>query len=191
MANARSKIPETLLQLHIELGDIRPAIWRVVLVPESVTLTQLHNVIQAAMGWWNYHLHEFSIKGVRYGVPEPDWDYEDDVVHESRKKLLRVLDGARRFEYIYDFGDGWRHKVTVQKTIQNIHGLRGAICIAGENACPPEDVGGIHGYFHYLEAIKNPNHPDHESMLDWRGEEFDPFAFDIQLVNEGLAKVRC
>jgi len=105
--------PPTLLQLRIELCDTHPVVWRCVLVPDTITLVQLHAVIQAAMGWWDAHLHEFDIGGLRYGMPDPEWDLGPELINEARKKLLTVLGNRKTFDYLYDFGDSWRHRCTI------------------------------------------------------------------------------
>lgn len=182
--------PQSLLQLRIELLHIEPAIWRVVLVPDSITLVQLHAVIQDAMGWWNSHLHEFDIGGLRYGMIDPDWDDDPELINEARKKLLNVLGNRRTFRYLYDFGDSWLHRITLEKQLPLIKPQRYAVCMAGENACPPEDVGGAPGYFEFVEVISDPSHEEHESMLTWCGGQFDPRFFDIDATNERLKRIK-
>jgi len=180
-----------LLQLRIELESIELLIWRHLVVPDTITLTRLHHVIQAAMGWTDTHLHEFEIGHRRYGVPDPDWDIDGSVMSEKRVPLLKALAGRQSFTYLYDFGDGWEHKVTIKKTLPNAEPKRYAICIGGENACPPEDVGGPYGYADYLAAIRDKNHPEHDDMIAWGQEDFDPEAFDLEETNATLKRIRC
>ena len=190
MAKVHTLYPGGQLQLRIELKSILPKIWREVVVPETITLTKLHQVIQVAMGWTDTHLHEFDIARQSYGVPDPDWDFDDRIISERGKRLLKVLAGRKSFNYLYDFGDGWEHRVTVKQLRPTRPNARYAICIGGENACPPEDVGGPYGYVDYLEAISNKTHPEHQQMIEWRGEGFDPTAFDINITNEILKSIR-
>lgn len=183
-------MPTSLLQLRIELTDISPAIWRVVLVPDSITLVKLHRVIQASMGWYDCHLHEFNIDGIRYGIVNPDWGEDEGLVNEARKRLLQVLSGARKFTYTYDFGDSWEHTITVENQLHKENIDNWAHCLLGENHCPPEDVGGAHGYFEFLEAMHDPSHEEHELMKEWWGGTFDPRNFDLAMVNQQLKGIK-
>jgi len=183
-------LPTGLLQLRIELQSIEPRIWSQLVVPGTITLTRLHHVLQAAMGWTDTHLHEFEIGDQHYGIPDPDWDFDDSVISEKRVSLLKALAGRKTFTYLYDFGDGWEHKVTVKKILPNSEPKRYAICIGGENACPPEDVGGPYGYADYLAAIRDKNHPEHENMIAWGREDFDPGAFDLEETNTIPKRIR-
>jgi hypothetical protein len=123
MARTRRKspTPAPVLQLRIELDDIEPLVWRRVPLPANITLRRLHRVIQAAMGWTNSHLHEFVIDGQHYGVPVLDDDMLTyRVIAETRTRLLNALNGRRRFDYLYDFGDSWEHLIRVEKTLASI-----------------------------------------------------------------------
>lgn len=177
-------------QLRIELKRIQPLIWRRILVPETITLPKLHTVFQAAMGWTDSHLHQFEINGQGYGMLDPDSPDEDFYLDERRVRLKPFVDaGIRRFTYLYDFGDHWDHVVHVEDLVPP-PSTQKAICTAGENACPPEDVGSVSGYFEFLAAIKDPTHEEHHSMLNWIGYDFDPGAFDIDHVNAMLAHIK-
>ncbi len=178
-------------QLRIELKHVEPLIWRRVLVPENVTLARLHAILLGAMGWGGGHLHEFLIARCRYGVPDEEQWQEDDPLFDERRFRLKgfVETGARRFTYLYDFGDHWEHTIKVEDIVVP-SGAPRIQCIAGENACPPDDVGGPPGYFEFLAAIKDPAHEEHNSMLRWVGGSFDPTAFDLVGVNERLADIK-
>jgi hypothetical protein len=179
------------VQLHVELQDVVPRVWRRVVVPESVTLARLHVVLQWAMGWTNSHLHEYQVGTKRYGMADPEWLDDDPPVDERRVKLKTLVQaGVRRFVYQYDFGDGWDHTVTVEDLLHPESPGRRIRCLAGENACPPEDVGGSSGYADFLEAIADPSHEEHEACLTWVGYPFDPAAFDINAVNQRLQQIR-
>jgi hypothetical protein len=158
-------------------------------VPEDVTLAKFHHVLQAAMGWTDSHLHEFIVGRVHYGVPDPDnWDPEP-VLDEGSIRLNSLVEaGARRFKYLYDFGDGWEHIVKVEDIVVP-KGARFQ-CIAGENACPPEDVGGPHSYFDFLAAINDPAHEEHQLLTEWIGGSFDPAACDLGQINARLGLIR-
>lgn len=171
------KIPD-LLQLRIELAWIQPKIWRRIVVPESITLGNLHHVLQMAFGWGDYHLHEFDIGGERFGIPDPALDWEQ-VRSEKRIQLKTALSGITSFKYIYDFGDHWEHRVKVEKKLPGDPELsHRALYLGGANAAPPEDVGGAPGYENFVIALTDPKHPEHQQMLEWYGNSFDPTRFD-------------
>ena len=191
MATTRRKAqPAPVLQLRIELEDIEPVIWRRILVPANITLGRLHRVIQAAMGWTDSHLHEFVINGLHYGVHDPDDDLLPyQVISETRTQLLNALSGRRRFDYLYDFGDSWQHLIRIEKTLAPTP-MSHPMCIDGERACPPEDVGGYPGYADFVRIMSDASHPEHEEMLDWYGGPFDPEAFDVGQADRMLRKVK-
>ena len=176
-----------IYQLKIALKDIRPPIWRRVLVPGDVSLATLHRIIQAVMGWADYHLHEFAIGDVNYGPPSPsDWYPAKD---ERKATLSQVAPKeGMKFTYTYDFGDGWEHVITVEKRLPPDPDAHYPVCIAGKRACPPEDCGGVWGYANLLEIIQNPRHEEYEEMMEWLGGEFDPAAFDLEVVNRALKR---
>jgi hypothetical protein len=179
------------VQLRVELQAIQPLIWRRVLVPESVTLPKLHLILQGAMGWSNSHLHEYEIGRQRYGMPDDEWPSDTPLVDEQRVRLKPLIDrGVRKFTYLYDFGDGWEHIVKVEDLVSPKPGVPLVACTAGENACPPEDVGGPHSYGDFLAILKNPNHEEHADMLRWVGGAFDPTRFNIAAVNARLTTIR-
>jgi hypothetical protein len=178
---------EQLYSLHIQLLDIEPPIWRRFLVPEQITLFRLHQIIQVVMGWTFSHLHQFIIHEVYYGEPDPEFDEQ---MKEDQRVPLRTLalKEGDRFVYEYDFGDSWRHQITVEGiepiTAETYYILH---CFEGERACPPEDCGGIGGFEHLREALRNTRHPEHHELSAWAGEHYDPNLFSIQAVNSALA----
>jgi DNA-binding PadR family transcriptional regulator len=176
-----------IYQVKVTLQGIDPPVWRRFQVTGDTTLAQLHDILQAVMSWWDYHLHEFTIAGANYGVPHPD-DWKE-VKDERRVRLRDIADPGTWFVYEYDFGDGWAHLLEVEKILDPQQGQYYPVCIAGERATPPEDVGGVYGYELYLEAMQDPDHPEHEDYLRWRGE-FDPEVFDIKAVNRALRQPR-
>lgn len=187
----RTRKPADLLQLRIDLAGIKPAIWRRIVVPESITLGRLHHVIQCVMGWHGGHLHEFEIAGERYGIPDPEFDWGDPPRSEQRIQLKTALAGMKSFKYLYDFGDHWEHRIKVEKRHPPDPILSAsALCLTGANAAPPEDVGGAAGYADFLEAILDPDHPEHHAMRAWCGEAFEPGRFDLSEVNERLERLK-
>ncbi len=179
---------ESVYQLKITLKDFRPPIWRRVQVKSNITLGKLHQIIQASMGWTNSHLHGFSIDGVEYGQPVPELDLE--IKNEQRVKLSKVVTGEKKkFLYTYDMGDSWEHEILVEKVLPHDPLVRYPVCLTGKRACPPEDCGGVWGYADFLEAITQPAHHEHESMLEWVGGVFDPDAFILSEVNQLLQQI--
>lgn len=177
---------DRIYQLKITLRDVKPPVWRRVLVPDC-PLTKLHGVIQVAMGWDDCHMYDFEVGGLRYTDPRgmDDLDAED----ASQVKLGQVAPTEKaKFRYKYDFGDDWRHEVLVEKVLPREAGKAYPACIDGKRAYPPEDVGGPWGYVEFVEAIGDPAHERHDEFIDWRGE-FDPEAFDPDAVNERLKGV--
>jgi hypothetical protein len=176
-------------QLRIELKHSKPLIWRRVLVPENVTLAKLHGILQWTMGWTGGHRHEYTIGPCRYATPEEDWPDDEPLIDERRVRLNKLVEhGNRRLIYIYDLGDYWEHIVKVEDIVVP----QGAPvrCLGGENACPPQDVGGAPGYAEFLEAIDDPAHEDHIRLLHWVGGSFDAAAFDLAETNERLATIK-
>jgi len=176
---------KSVYQLKVTLKDFKPPIWRRVLVESEVTLFDLHQIIQIAMGWHNYHLHEFRIAGEHFG--SPDLGGFEDVNDDAKTKLHQVIQGEKmKFLYEYDFGDSWVHEILVEKVLPVEKGGTYPVCLKGKGACPPEDVGGVWGYADFLEVLADPEDPQYEEMLEWVGGEFDPEAFDLETVNKRL-----
>jgi hypothetical protein len=186
MATAKSATDTPIYQIKVTLEDSKPPIWRRLLVRSDMTLADLHGIIQAAFGWWDYHLHQFIIGEAYFGVPHPDYDDYLEMHDEGKMKLQQITGREGfKFRYEYDFGDSWLHQVLVEKILPPAPGQDYPVCIKGRRACPPEDVGGMWGYYGYLEAIQDPNHPEHDEYLEWRGP-FDPEAFDLDEINQAL-----
>jgi len=182
----------TAYQLRITLLGVRPPIWRRVLVPPTESTEYLHDVIQAAMGWYDSHLHQF-ILGERpnyISVEPPDPENEGDhPTLDSRHLPIRELlrRGGGRVLYNYDFGDDWTHEVRLEKEVALERGATLPQCLEGRRACPPEDCGGVYGYADIVRMLKDPKfEPEsssREELLEWLGDEFDPEAFNIEAVN--------
>ncbi len=185
-----AKVSPQVYQLRIELLYVAPAIWRRLLVPAAIKLHRLHGVLLWTMGWAGGHLHEFVIGHDHYGVPDPDYDTPPQVQREDRVTLAAALGARKSFIYLYDFGDGWEHRVTVEKILPPEPGLKLPLCLAGANACPPEDVGGPPGYADFLAAINDPAHEEHASMLEWCAGSFDPTAFRTDDINTALRQLK-
>jgi Plasmid pRiA4b ORF-3-like protein len=177
-----------VLQLKVSLvGASKPPVWRRLLVPGTMRLNRLHGVLQAAMGWQDYHLHAFSAAGVDYGPRDPELDHRDE-----RKTTVDgvIRRPGERMRYVYDFGDGWEHDIVVEEVLAAEPGARYPACLAGRGRCPPEDCGGVWGYADLRETLADPTHEEHADMLEWLGiataADFDPDAFDPGEVNAQL-----
>ena len=193
-------------RIKIALKDTEPLIWRGVIVPAEITFKRLHDVIQFSMGWDDRYLYDFNIKeeNLRITIDEEAIaEYElyskkkltkknDPYGYISRMleitpklcskvKIDKYLCEYRNIEYVYDFGDYWKHDITLEEVVEDYeYGY--PTCIAGEGACPPEDVGGIPGYIAFLEAINDKNHPEHEKLKEWAGPYYK-YTFDIKRTN--------
>lgn len=191
VARCVAKLTALQAQLRVELRGVEPLVWRRVLVPENITLAKLHVVLQWTMGWSSSHLHEYEIARRRYGIPDDEWPSTEPITDERRVRLKPLIeDGLRRFTYLYDFGDHWEHIVKVEDLVPPKPDRPLIVCLAGENSCPPEDVGGYPGYAEFLEALKDPKHQEHANMLRWVGGSFDPTVFDLAEVNERLTAIK-
>ena len=169
-------------QFKVTLTDAAPPIWRRIQVADC-SLDKLHEHIQTAMGWTNSHLHQFRLDDALYGDPRlmaetfEELNYTDST-RTRLSAILPVAGGRSRFEYEYDFGDGWLHEVLYEGRLRAEPGKRYPLCVEGARACPPEDVGGVWGYADFLEAIADPEHDQHDEMREWIGRRFDPEAFN-------------
>jgi hypothetical protein len=179
-------------QLKITLRGSKPPIWRRVVVPAEIRLDLLHEVIQTAMGWYNCHLHFFEIDGEMYQGRAPDGFGGDDLegLDEADYRLCDVVaEEKAKFQYEYDFGDGWGHTITLEKIIPASEQPQMMTCLAGKNRCPMEDSGGLWGYYDKLRIIGDPDDPEHEDIMEWMGP-VDPTEFDREAVNAGLAVLK-
>ena len=172
--------------VRVELRDTDPLIWREVDVPTSITLKVLHDIVQITMDWFDQHLWEFRIDQRAYGLPmDEDWGAAPRT--DAMKVRLRDVLKPRKttITYLYDFGDCWEHRITVTKIRPGLPGVSYPHYVGGEWAGPPEDCGGIPGYYNMLDALADPAHPDHaevaEYLEDWDVKEIDEFPLRIAL----------
>jgi len=176
----------SVLQLKVTLLGIEPPIWRRIQVPSSISLGNLHSILQVVMGWESDHLHEF-LKGTEHFGPVDEELGSDDMDDEDVTLVRDVLPRAKsKLVYLYDFGDSWEHEVLLEKSLPLEPDTHYPVCLEGARASPPEDCGGAWGYAELLEIVKNPKHEQHEERLAWLGPEFDPDAFDAAKVNRHL-----
>ena len=179
------------IQMRVTLAEIEPEIWRRLVVPRTFDLGQLHHVIQAAFGWWDYHLHQFMIGGLRFGdleqIGTPEFEGEPRGFDETEVRLLDFgYSGRVAFVYEYDFGDGWEHSVEFEETLVIEPVPRVARCIDGARARPPEDVGGVDGYVGFLEIMADRRHPEHADTRTWAGGHFDAEWFDLAMTDRDV-----
>lgn len=175
--------------ITVTLSGIEPEIWRRLLVPSDITLARFHDVLQAAMGWYDMHLHDFEIGDAHYGMRlDDDVDLPWEVRDEAKYTLGELVEEGDVFTYVYDFGDGWRHEVLVERVLGKPDGLEivGALCLDGARACPPEDCGGPPGYERMLGVLANRRDPEHVEVREWAGD-WEPEAFDVDAVNLQVA----
>jgi Plasmid pRiA4b ORF-3-like protein len=181
----------SIARLKITLDRVMPVVMRRVEVPLGIKLSDLHLVIQVAMPWWNHHLYEFRAAGIRWGLPDPDGSFDDDPLDARKATLFEVLDDTsmKALAYLYDFGDGWEHKIRIERIGEPEPGVAYPRLLEVKGRCPPEDVGGPWGYQKYLEAMADSQHERHAEMVQWRGPDFDPKVVDVTGIEKELAKL--
>jgi Plasmid pRiA4b ORF-3-like protein len=189
---AKRSRPKLVQQFLVVLSGTNPLVWRRIQVPERYSFWDLHVAIQDAMGWLDYHLHEFRLldaaekQVVSIGIPTDEDPEDRPVIPGWEVRLSRFFERrawhAPPAMYAYDFGDDWQHVVVHEGMESAEESLTYPRCIAGARRCPPEDCGGLHGYAEFLRTIAEPRHPEHDSTLRWAGGEYDPDAFDPNAV---------
>jgi hypothetical protein len=170
------------LELEVTVRFVTPVVWRRLRVSASLSLRELHHVLQIALGWDDKHLHQFDIDGETYGMKVPG---EAPIPDEREFQLGPLLRGVETFDYLYDFGDDWSHEISVKPVPLTPRSPK-AECLDGERAVPPEDCGGPPGYSQLLKALKKPKSPRGREVIEWIGPDFDPSFFDLQGVNREL-----
>jgi hypothetical protein len=182
---------QEIIQLKISLTHSKPLIWRQIFVTKDTTFFELHHIIQIVMGWDNYHMFEFDLEGYRIGEVDEDEKgngYGSDQILDSMTiKLSDVITQQKDIiNYLYDFGDGWRHQIKVEK-FHNIDKITEyPTCIDGQMNCPPEDRGGIGSFYHCIDVLKDKKHPDHKEIVQWFNKKYDIEHFDKEKVNRKL-----
>jgi hypothetical protein len=182
------KRDKQIYQVQVHLKRSKPKIWRRLLLPADLLLSDLHKILQTTMGWTNGHLHQFVHGKDYFEPPAPEgeiWDhygtnYTDFALNFFLKKT------GDKMVYEYDFGDGWEHEIKLEKILPFAAETLLPQCIAGKRACPPEDSGGVWGYEQMLKVLKNPKHPEYEMYREWLPGGFDPEFLDIEEINQLL-----
>ncbi len=170
-------------QLKIQMKGSKPPIWRRIQVPGRVSLAELHPIILAAMGWYGGHLYAFWVGQAQYGSPDPELGMAD----ARRLTLAAAARTGARLSYDYDFGDDWEHHISVEKILPAEPGVVYPRCVTGRRACPPEDCGGMYGFYELLQAAADPQHPEHERAQEMLPPDYDPAHFDLDWTNRRLA----
>lgn len=180
-----------LYQLKITLRHSKPPIWRRVVVRADVRLDHLHRIIQITMGWMDCHLHQFRVGRLYYGVPDREFEDLGETLNEKQYTLADLAPAAKeKFIYEYDFGDSWEHEVLVEKVLAPDPAFKHPVCLGGANQRPPEDCGGIPGYYELLAVLANPKHEQHEEMKAWVGGGWDAGRFDLEETNARLKRLK-
>ncbi|MEI7699291.1 MAG: plasmid pRiA4b ORF-3 family protein [Planctomycetia bacterium] len=191
---ARPVKADTVYQFKITLLGSKPPVWRRIQIQDG-TLSELHGLIQAAMGWTDSHLHEFRIQGQTYGDPKMlSLGFEDfNGVDSTKTDISQILPGTSKpfsFKYIYDFGDSWEHEILLEKSLTVKPQIQYPRCLEGKRACPPEDCGGVWGYADSLKALSNPNHEEHENIVEYFGSRFNSQHFDAEKASKAMQGVQ-
>lgn len=176
-----------IYQFKISLKNISPLIWRRVEINPEETLYMLHHVIQITMGWDNYHLYEFSVGNTRFGNQDL---LDDHSVFEDKEVVLKNLftREGQTLDYLYDFGDSWRHIVKLEK-IKHLGESGVPKCTGGKNCAPPEDCGGVPGFYEFLRIMSLKKGPDYREWKKWYGGDFDPEYINLQEINKTLSNM--
>ena len=186
MPTERKSPAKEIYQIRVTLLRTAPPIWRRLLVSSDITLAELHDLLQLAMGWTNSHMHEFQFRGQCYGSTDPEGGLAEGIDERKvRLNQLLVRVGAK-IVYTYDFGDSWEHAVVLEKCLLVDPNMNYPACTAGRGACPPEDCGGVGGFYNLLEALQNPRHPEYQELLEWVGGDYNPEKFSIEAINRIL-----
>jgi hypothetical protein len=178
-----------VIELEVTLEDVEPAVKRALIVPLNIQLDHLHDALQAALGWTNTHLYMIMSGGNTWSTLDPDYPNEDLNAEKYTLKQLIALTGSDSFDYIYDFGDGWEHCVSIGKAFDAIGTEVYPKLLSATGACPPEDIGGPPGYEDFLEVLADKEHPDYAEVMEWRNEEFNPNDAEEEALKENVHRV--
>jgi hypothetical protein len=178
-----------LLQFRLSVKDVKPEIWRKVLVPSDTTLERLHSILQVLMGWRNKHLYAFVINKKRYSLPD-EADGDIGKRNPVQAKLSKVFTNKNEpITYEYDFGDGWQIDLSSEAVSNDLEQKQATLCIEGSRHGPAEDTGGSKGYMEKARIYDNPQHRRYAEIRKLIGPNFDPEAFDIMSINERLRNI--
>lgn len=163
----------------IDLINTKPLVSRTIKVSSETTLYLMHHIIQTIMGWENRHLYEFSINTLRFADSRlVDEDFGD--ITDVKTVILEDVfpkTGATAI-YLYDFGDGWKHQLELIEVSNAPQNEILPCFVLGQNACPPEDCGGVYRYREIIEILADSMHEEYQSILEWLGQKFNPNTFN-------------
>lgn len=182
-----------IIQLTVSLHQSAPLIWRSIVLDKATSFFELHHIIQIAMGWKNYHLFEFNLDGYRIGmIEENEEGYDSNQLLDATKTLLADVLSLEKdnFQYTYDFGDGWLHDIEVQQLSEKQEDGIYPKCTNGQMNCPPEDCGGMPGFYDLLKILANKKHPEYRESKIWVGKKYDPELFEPVKVNKQLKQLQ-
>ena len=173
-------------QVHIQLAEIEPPVWRRVIFSSGMTLHELHRAIQILFSWYDYHLYEFEYEGRRFAWPDPEAEAEDST--QVRLADLKLRSGSA-FKYTYDFGDDWLHILEIERIrVRHEEGWLPWL-LEGERRGPPEDCGGPMGYMELLASMRTPLEDlsdNDRGRAEWAGLDFDPDEFSVEQARHAL-----
>jgi hypothetical protein len=186
-------LAETILQVKITLSRVtKPPVWRRLQIPADRSLDEVHEVIQAAFGWQDCHLHVFEMNGEWFGPADPD--LELDCADEREFMFAELMAAGDRVTYTYDFGDDWRHEIRLENRLDALPGVSYPVLVKAKGGCPPEDCGGAWGYENLKAVLTDPDAEGHREMCEWLGLDdaasFDPAAVDDETIRSRLAAIR-
>lgn len=188
MATPKQTEQDPIFQIKVSLLHVKPTVWRRLLVRADTSLAELHFILNEAMGWSCSHLHSFTNGERTFIDPELQEEEGPELVHEDERpvELSSLVNVNEKLQYIYDFGDDWRHEILIEKRIPVDTRYSYPLCIGGERACPPEDCGGPPGYERLLQVLAKPGHPEHDELVTWLGGYFEPTSFDANRTNTAI-----
>ena len=194
------------VRLTVTLNLEEHNVWRQLIVPFNITFRELHEIIQKAFNWHDYHLHEFYIFGSEVSEQFPfsypgfekefkpvinlvsskeTLNYPEKGIPMKLEKIIKISEYLPApIIYNYDYGDYWQHFIEVEEVIDD-YDKNFPVCIDGEGKTPPEDVGGEEGYERFLKIIKDKEHKQYEQMINW-GRRQGYSEFDIKKINNRL-----
>lgn len=184
----KDSMAKSIYQIHVALEGSKPKIWRRLLIPSDMLLSDVHKIIQTAMGWTNSHMHQF-VKGEELYAPvmdDEDFDIENSIDYKDVKVSDLLKEVKDKIGYEYDFGDGWNHTVLLEEILPVDEKTVYPICLDGKMNCPIEDSGGVAGYQHMLAVLKDPKHGEYQDFMEWLGGDLDPTYFEKDEINEML-----
>lgn len=183
-----------IITANVHILGIEPRIERTLELPVNLNFAQFHEVLQAAFGWTDRHLHRFDVGGLTIGAPEfDDGDtYGPRTIEAGEVRMLDLSfpygeDASLQALYVYDYGDDWHHRIMLRRRMRDSD-VSYPRCIEGVRSGPPEDVGGCSGYADFLEAWLDPEHEEHKAVRRWAGRKFEPERLDLEAINKAITK---